>query len=101
MVVGPDALDRGPEVPSGDFPGGSTRWIRNSVGVDTVVVNGEVTWTDADGYAPKARAGIIATAFVWPGVVALRPDVRTKHSDQRFSRPGSSFPGSSGQRCLG
>ena len=34
----------------------------NSVGVDTVVVNGEVTWTEADGYAPKARAGVIATA---------------------------------------
>ena len=62
VVFDPDTIDRGPEVASGDFPGGGTRWIRNSVGVDTVVVNGEVTWTDADGYAPKARAGVIATA---------------------------------------
>ena len=62
VVFDPDTVDRGPEVASGDFPGGGTRWIRNSVGVDTVVVNGEVTWTEADGYAPKARAGVIATA---------------------------------------
>jgi N-acyl-D-aspartate/D-glutamate deacylase len=61
VVFDPDTVDRGPEVASGDFPGGGTRWIRNSVGVDTVVVNGEVTWTEADGYAPKARAGVIAT----------------------------------------
>ena len=62
VVFDPDTIDRGPEIASGDFPGGGTRWIRNSVGVDTVVVNGEVTWSDADGYAPKARAGVIATA---------------------------------------
>ena len=62
VVFDPDTVDRGPEIASGDFPGGGTRWIRNSVGVDTVVVNGEVTWTDSEGYAPKARAGVIATA---------------------------------------
>ena len=51
-----------PEVASDDFPGGGTRWIRRSVGVDTVVVNGAVTWSEAGGYAPHARAGVIATA---------------------------------------
>ena len=30
-------------------------------GIDTVVVNGEITWTAADGYAPDARAGQITT----------------------------------------
>ena len=62
MVFDPDTIDRGPEIASDDFPGGGRRWIRRSVGVDTVVVNGDVTWTAADGYAPGARAGVVASA---------------------------------------
>ncbi len=62
VVFDPTTIDRGPEVASDDFPGGGTRWIRRSVGVDTVVVNGAVTWSEGDGYAPHARAGVIATA---------------------------------------
>ena len=54
-------IDRGPEVASDDFPGGGTRWIRRSIGVDTVIVNGTVTWTKAVGYVAGARAGVIAT----------------------------------------
>ena len=62
VVFDPTTIDRGPEIASDDFPGGGTRWIRRSVGVDTVVVNGAVTWSEAGGYAPHARAGVIATA---------------------------------------
>ena len=47
---------------SDDFPGGGTRWIRRSVGIDAVVVNGVVTWTTDGGYVASARAGVIATA---------------------------------------
>lgn len=61
VVFDPATIDRGPEIASDDFPGDGLRWIRRSVGVDTVVVNGKVTWTAADGYAPDARAGVIAT----------------------------------------
>ena len=57
----PETIDRGPEIASDDFPGGGTRWIRRSVGIDAVVVNGTVTWTQADGYVQDARAGVIAT----------------------------------------
>jgi N-acyl-D-amino-acid deacylase len=62
-VVGfdPDTVGRGPEIASHDFPGGGTRWIRRAEGVDSVVVNGAVTWTAADGYVPDARAGVIAS----------------------------------------
>ena len=52
-------IGRGPEELADDFPGGS-RWIRRSIGVDTVIVNGEVTWTHADGYT-AARPGRIVT----------------------------------------
>ena len=61
VVFDPETIDRGPEVASGDFPGGGTRWIRRSIGVDTVIVNGTVTWTKDEGYVPGARAGVIAT----------------------------------------
>lgn len=60
-VFDPATIGRGPEIASDDFPGGGTRWIRRQEGMDTVVVNGEVTWTAADGYSPTARAGVIAT----------------------------------------
>lgn len=61
VVFDPDTVDRGPEVGSEDFPGGGLRWVRRQVGVDTVVVNGAVTWTAGGGYDPAARAGTIAT----------------------------------------
>ena len=62
VVFDPATIDRGPEVASDDFPGGGTRWIRRSVGIDAVVVNGTVTWTADGGYVETARAGVIATA---------------------------------------
>ena len=61
VVFDPATIARGPEVASNDFPGGGTRWIRRSVGIDAVVVNGELTWTAADGYSDGVRAGVIAT----------------------------------------
>ena len=57
VVFDADRIGRGPEVASDDFPGDGIRWIRRQEGVDTVVVNGEVTWTADAGYiATHARA---------------------------------------------
>jgi N-acyl-D-aspartate/D-glutamate deacylase len=61
VVFDPGTIDRGPEIASDDFPGEGIRWIRRSVGVDAVVVNGEPTWTAAGGYAPGVRTGVVAT----------------------------------------
>jgi N-acyl-D-amino-acid deacylase len=61
VVFDADEIGRGPEIASDDFPGDGVRWIRRQEGVDTVVVNGEVTWTADDGYADGTRAGQIAT----------------------------------------
>lgn len=61
VVFDADTIGRGPEVASDDFPGGGTRWIRRSEGVDSVVVNGTETWNAADGYVPGARAGVITS----------------------------------------
>ena len=61
VVFDAETVDRGPEVASDDFPGDGIRWVRHSVGMDAVVVNGEPTWTAAEGYVKGARAGVIAT----------------------------------------
>lgn len=61
VVFDADRIGRGPEIASNDFPGEGVRWIRRQEGIDTVIVNGEVTWSAADGYVPDARAGQIAT----------------------------------------
>lgn len=56
-----ERIGRGPEIASDDFPGEGIRWIRRQEGVDSVIVNGVVTWSAEDGYAVDARAGEIAT----------------------------------------
>jgi N-acyl-D-amino-acid deacylase len=61
VVFDAERIDRGPEIASDDFPGDGIRWIRRQEGVHSVVVNGDVTWTAADGYVPGVRAGQIAT----------------------------------------
>jgi N-acyl-D-amino-acid deacylase len=61
VVFDADRIGRGPEIASDDFPGDGVRWIRRQEGIDQVVVNGEITWSADAGYAPDARAGVIAT----------------------------------------
>ncbi|NMD22668.1 MAG: amidohydrolase family protein, partial [Actinobacteria bacterium] len=62
VVFDAERIGRGPEIASDDFPGDGVRWIRHQEGVDAVVVvNGEVTWSAAEGYVAGARAGQIAT----------------------------------------
>jgi N-acyl-D-amino-acid deacylase len=61
VIFDAETIGRGPEVASDDFPGDGIRWIRRQEGIDTVIVNGEITWTAGDGYVAEARAGQIAT----------------------------------------
>jgi N-acyl-D-aspartate/D-glutamate deacylase len=60
VVFDPETIDRAEEIGVSDLPGDGYRYIRHSLGVDTVVVNGEVTWTAAGGYT-GARAGDIVS----------------------------------------
>ncbi len=60
VVFDPASIDRGEEVGASDLPGDGFRYIRHSVGVDTVIVNGHVTWSAEDGYA-AARAGQVVS----------------------------------------
>ncbi len=57
VVFDPDAIDRGEEHAVFDMPGDGMRYVRGSIGVDTVVVNGEIAW--AKGAYTDAKAGAI------------------------------------------
>ena len=57
VVFDADAIGRGAERPQFDMPGDGMRYVRDAVGVEAVVVNGEVAW--ADGVYTEARAGVV------------------------------------------
>jgi N-acyl-D-aspartate/D-glutamate deacylase len=57
VVFDPDAIDRGEERAVFDMPGDGMRYVRGSIGVDTVLVNGEIAWTK--GAYTDAKAGEI------------------------------------------
>jgi len=57
VVFDADAIGRGAERPQFDMPGDGMRYVRDAVGVEVVVVNGEVAW--ADGAYTEARAGVV------------------------------------------
>ena len=51
------SIGRGEERPTFDMPGDGMRYVRDSIGIDTVVVNGEVAW--AAGACTDAKSGMI------------------------------------------
>lgn len=58
-VFDPDTIDRGPEYYTQDVPGDGSRYVRDSIGMDTVIVGGEVAWSQQDGYTDAARGQIL------------------------------------------
>jgi N-acyl-D-amino-acid deacylase len=58
VIFDPDSIARGEEVPINDMPGGGMRYVRGASGVDTVIVNGEVSWSEKGGYT-DARSGVV------------------------------------------
>ena len=57
VVFDAATIARGEERPVFDMPGDGMRYVRDSIGVDTVVVNGEVAW--AKGEYTDAKSGMI------------------------------------------
>jgi N-acyl-D-amino-acid deacylase len=57
VVFDAATLGRGEERPVFDMPGDGMRYIRDALGVDTVVVNGEIAWTK--GAYTGAAAGAV------------------------------------------
>ena len=52
-------IDRGDEYYVQDVPGDGSRYVRDSVGVDTVIVGGSVAWTQNDGYTDACHGAIL------------------------------------------
>ncbi|HEY6598644.1 MAG TPA: amidohydrolase family protein, partial [Pseudomonadales bacterium] len=59
VVFDAQRIARGDEHAVFDMPGSGMRYVRNSVGVDTVVVNGAVAYQN-DAYT-DSRTGIVCT----------------------------------------
>jgi len=57
VVFDADTIGRGEERPQFDMPGDGMRYVRDAIGVEAVVVNGQVAW--ADGAHTEARAGVV------------------------------------------
>lgn len=61
VVFDADSIARGDELPVRDMPGDGMRYVRGAAGVETVIVNGEVSWSREGGYT-EARAGVVINA---------------------------------------
>ena len=57
VVFDPDRIDRAEERPIFDMPGDGMRYVRDATGIDTVLVNGQVAYTN--GAYTEARAGVV------------------------------------------
>jgi N-acyl-D-aspartate/D-glutamate deacylase len=57
VIFDPDTIARGDEIPAFDMPGDGMRYIRHGVGIDKVLVNGEVAFEDG-GYT-AAKPGVV------------------------------------------
>jgi N-acyl-D-aspartate/D-glutamate deacylase len=63
-IFDPATIGRGAEHYVQDVPGDGSRYVRDSVGVDTVIVGGAVVWSQANGYAENHRGAILPGAVV-------------------------------------
>ena len=61
VIFDAETIGRGAEVPVHDMPGEGMRYVRPASGVDTVIVNGEVSWSQKGGYT-DARSGVVINA---------------------------------------
>jgi N-acyl-D-aspartate/D-glutamate deacylase len=58
-IFDPGLIGRGEEYYVADVPGEGSRYVRDSQGVDTVIVGGEVAWSTAAGYGTETRGAIL------------------------------------------
>lgn len=61
-IFDPDNIDRGPEHFVRDVPGEGSRYVRGAVGIDTVIIGGEIAYEQAAGYTALKRGQILPGA---------------------------------------
>jgi N-acyl-D-aspartate/D-glutamate deacylase len=57
-----NTIARGSEYYVQDVPGDGSRYVRDSVGVEAVIVGGELAWRSDQGYADVHRGAILPGA---------------------------------------
>jgi N-acyl-D-amino-acid deacylase len=57
IVFDAATIGRGDERPQFDMPGDGMRYVRDAIGIEAVVVNGQMAWID--GAYTEARAGVV------------------------------------------
>jgi N-acyl-D-aspartate/D-glutamate deacylase len=60
-IFDPETIDRGKEVYVQDVPGNGSRYVRDAIGVEAVVIGGALVWQQEEGYSddPDAQRGRI------------------------------------------
>jgi N-acyl-D-aspartate/D-glutamate deacylase len=61
-IFDPAKIDRGAEYFTRDVPGDGSRYVRDAIGMDTVLVGGAVAWSAADGYSASTRGKVLPGA---------------------------------------
>jgi len=62
-IFDPDTIDRGPEYYVQDVPGEGSRYVRDAVGIDTVIIGGEVAYEHVAGYTASKRGQVLPGAM--------------------------------------
>ena len=58
-IFNAETIDRGEEYFVQDVPGNGYRYMRDSIGIDTVVIGGDVAYTHAEGYTNSTNGKVI------------------------------------------
>ncbi len=59
-IFDPETIARGAEYFVQDVPGDGNRYVRDAIGIDTVVINGAIAYQHSSGYTDNHRGQIIA-----------------------------------------
>ena len=59
VIFDPQTINRGEEKYVQDVPGDGSRYVRDALGIDTVIVSGGVAWTATEGYASDTHGEVL------------------------------------------
>ena len=59
VIFDPQTINRGEEKYVQDVPGDGSRYVRDALGIDTVIVGGGVAWTATEGYASDTHGEVL------------------------------------------
>ncbi|MFP6807236.1 MAG: amidohydrolase family protein [Pseudomonadales bacterium] len=64
-IFDPDTIARGEEYFVQDVPGDGNRYVRDAIGIDTVIINGAIAYDSAAGYRDEHRGQILSGQARW------------------------------------